>query len=192
MEESKKRILIIISTFVVGIVLIYIIALNFFEREPPQEIALEYEETVGDIEGGEKINYLAIDFELSDVQGEKVKLSDYANKIIILLFWNIWNSNAQDQFVILDSYYQEIKNNQDIVLVAVNNQEDKSIISNFIRRGEYALPVLIDEDGKIGETYGISVLPATYFIDKQGYVKHVFIGLMNKDAIKSEIENLQI
>lgn len=190
MERFKKWLKRLLIPFVLifGIVLIYLIAARFFKK-PPQEITFEPEEAKQSAEG-KKIDYLAPDFKLPNIEGEKVKLSDYKGKNIVLTFWTTWNPAAQDQIVILESYYQEIKDRKDIVLLVVNNQEDKSIVSNFIRRGGYILPILLDEDGSIGELYKISTLPATYFINQKRMVKEIYIGVLNREELRDKVEKL--
>jgi peroxiredoxin len=187
--EKLKKILITLLVFILGVFLIYLVASQFFKTIEPKEITLEGEET---IEGVKKIDYLAPDFELSNIKEEKIKLSDYENKIIILTFWTTWNPIAQDQLVILESYYQEIIDSKDIVLLTINNQEDKSVVTNFIRRGEYVLPILLDQEGEVGELYKITTLPATFFINKKRMVKEIYIGVLNKQEIKNKVENLYI
>lgn len=185
-----KKTLIIAIIFIVGIFSLYLVASQFLGEVPSSEITFGPE---GEVAAETKeIDYLAPDFELLNIEGEKVKLSHYQGKIIILNFWTTWNPVALDQLVIFDSYYQEIKDKEDIVLLTLNNLEDKSVVSNFIRRGEYDLPVLLDEDGKVGELYGISTLPATYFINQQGKVKEVYIGILNKEEIESKVEKLYL
>jgi peroxiredoxin len=182
------KIVLILITLIFGVVLIYLIAARFF-NEPPKEITFEPEEAKQSAEG-KKINYLAPDFKLLNIEGEKVKLSDYKDKNIVLTFWTSWNPAAQDQIVILESYYQEIKDKKDIVLLTVNNQEDKSVVSNFIRRGGYILPILLDEDGSVGELYKISTLPATYFINQKRMVKEIYIGVLSREELKDKVEGL--
>ena len=92
--EKLKKILITLFIFIAGVFLIYLVASQFFKTMEPKEITLEGEET---IEGVKKIDYLAPDFELSNIKEEEIKLSDYENKIIILTFWTTWNPIAQDQ-----------------------------------------------------------------------------------------------
>lgn len=186
-----KKILIIFLIFIVGVVSLYLVALKFFEKALPGEITFEPKEPEEET-SKIKIDYPALDFELLNFEGEKVKLSDYKDKMMILFFWTTWNPAAQDQLVILESYYQEIKDREDIVLLAINNQEDESVVFNFIRRGKYDLPVLLDEDGKVGELYEISTLPATYFINQEGKVKETHIGILNKEEIKEKVEKLYL
>lgn len=181
-----KKILIIFLIFIIGIILIYFIASQFFKTS--EEITFESEE----VEEVGQMGYLAPHFTLLNLEGEEIRTSDYKDKIIILNFWTTWNLVAKDQLVILESYYQEIKDNKDIVLLTINNQEDKSVVSSFIRRGEYVLPVLLDENGKIGQLYKISTLPATYFINQEGKVKEIYIGVLNQEEIKKKVERLYL
>lgn len=185
--------LIIFLIVIGGIGLIYLAALYFFPQTPPKEISFKPEETATTTPlTEEKMEYLAPDFELSNLEGEKNKLSDYKNKIVVLTFWTTWNSVAQDQFVILDSYYQKVKEEEDLVLLIINNQEDKSVVSSFISRGGYKLPVLLDESGEIGELYKIQILPATYFVNKEGEVKDIYLGLLNEVELERRIERLHL
>jgi len=182
------KIVLILITLIFGAVLIYLIATQFF-KGPTKEITFEPEKTKETVEV-KKIDYLAPDFKLFDLDGKIVKLSDFRNRIIVLTFWVTWNPVAQDQIAILESYYQDIKDKKDLVLLTINNQEDKSVASNFIRRGGYILPVLLDEDGEVGELYKIKVLPTTYFINKDGFVKEIYIGVMNEGMIQDKVDQL--
>jgi peroxiredoxin len=182
-----KKLLIIFLIFIIGVFSIYFVISQFFKGIAPAEITFELEEITEELQ---KIDYSAPDFALFNIEGEEVKFSDYKDKIILLSFWTTWNPAALDQLVILESYYQEIKDSRDIVLLTINNQEDKSVVSNFIRRGKYLLPVLLDEDGAVGELYEINTLPATYFINKEGKVKEIYIGVLSKEEINKKVERL--
>ena len=183
-----KKVLIIFLIFIIGVFSVYFVISQFFKGIAPAEITFEPEEEA--TQELQKIDYSAPGFALFNIEGEEVKFSDYKDKIILLSFWTTWNPAALDQLVILESYYQEIKEKEDIVLFTINNQEDKSVVSNFIRRGEYALPVLLDEDGEIGQLYKISTLPATYFINQEGKVKEIYTGVLSKEEINKKVERL--
>jgi len=189
-QNGFKKLLATLTIFIIGIFLIYFITSQFFKKVSPKEITFEPEKE--EIIDDQRIDYLAPDFELLDVEGKKVKLSDYINKMIVLTFWTTWNPAAQDQLAILESYYQEIKDSKDVVLLTINNQEDKNIVSNFIRRGEYILPVLLDESGKVGELYEISTLPATYFINRERKIKEIYVGVLNQEEIKNSVGRLYL
>ncbi|MDO8601305.1 MAG: redoxin domain-containing protein [bacterium] len=179
--------------FIAGIALLYLVSTQFFKQAPVAEeitFGIIKETAATGTVAVQKTGYLAPSFELANLAGEKVKLSDYKGKIIVLTFWTAWNPSAKDQLAILELYYQEIKNKGDIIILTINSQEDKSAVLNLIGRGEYGLPVLLDEDGKTGELYSISILPATYFISRDGKVKEIYIGVLNREEIKNKAEKL--
>lgn len=184
--KNIKLWLIALLILIIGPVLIYLTASQFLIKGLSEEIVLGFQE-ISEIP---ETDYSRPDFELADIKGERIKLGAHQNKIIIIAFWTTWNPASQDQIVILESYYQEIKDKEDIVLLTINNQEDKTVVSNFISRGEYVLPVLLDQDGEIGELYKINILPTTFFINKEGRVKETYIGILNKEQIKNKVEKL--
>ena len=120
-----------------------------------------------------------------------MRLSDFRKKkIVVLNFWTTWNPAAEDELMILDNYYQKIKNSPDFAVLAVNNQEDKKIVDNFLRRSGASLPVLYDERGEAGELYKLSILPTTYFINRRGAVADFYVGILSEAEIKDRAEKL--
>ena len=125
-------------------------------------------------------------FELESLEGTKIKISDFLDTPVILTFWTTWNGASTDQIKILNDYLSD--NDEKIFKVlAIDSQEDKSIVANFIKRGGYKVRVLLDRNGAISELYKARNLPATYFIDKKGIVRSIFIGLMDKNTIVDKV-----
>lgn len=124
-------------------------------------------------------------FELPDLEGKVVKLSDFRGSALAVVFWTTWNRNASDQIKILDDYLAKNSGGEKsfFKIIAVNSQEDKNAVSNFIRRGAYKVPVLLDENGEITEVYGARVLPAAYFIDKNGTLQDVYFGIAAESTL---------
>ncbi len=190
------KIFFILAATTLGIFLIYLASSVFF-TPPSREITFEEfepykeeEKTGSQTTSTASVNYSAPDFELPNLIGEKINLNDFKDKIVILVFWTTWNPAAQDQIAILESYYQEISAQDEINLITINSQEDKSAVASFINRGEYQLPVLLDEGGLVGELYSINILPAFYFINKDKMVKDRYVGALNKEEIKEKAMKL--
>lgn len=186
-----KYLIVTLLVLIAGTFLIFWVGAQFLEKEPSREITFELEELPEEqITKDRDFDYLAPDFELPDFNGNKIKLSDYRGKAVVLSFWTTWNPACQDQIKILDVYYQEIEKSKDVTLLTINNQEDKSIALSFISRGKYDLPVLLDEKGETGELYKINILPATYFINLQGRLMEKYIGILNVAEIKEKVAKL--
>ncbi len=129
-------------------------------------------------------------WELLDLEGNTVTLSDFLGKPFVLTFWTSWNSMAADQIKIFDEYLSQQNPETIFKIVSINNQEDKSIVSNFIQRGGYQVRTLLDETGEVGELYRVRTLPITYFLDKNGIIKEVFVGVLSEQMLTEKVQKI--
>lgn len=171
-----------IGISLVGIVaVIFLLAIfgNLFLSEISQEVDIGGKI---DVTAQIQINERAIPVELSDMAGQSVSLSDFLGKPLVVLFWVTWNPHAADQVKIFDDYLAS-HGEELFAIVSINNLEDKSTVTNFMRRGGYQIRVLLDENGMVGERYQTRNLPATYFIDKDGIVRDIFVGVLSEEVL---------
>lgn len=131
----------------------------------------------------------APDFALLDVDAQKVTLSDFRGKKVILSFWTTWNEVSLEQLKILHSYHQSILEDS-VVVLAINSQEDGGTIREVLKNIQIGFPVLLDSEGEVGELYKISVLPLTIFINKSGFESERFIGFMPFQKIQDTVKRL--
>jgi len=85
--------------------------------------------------------------------------------------------------------YQEA----DVIFLAVNSSSQDSIsaVEDFISRYGITFPILLDKEGEAMESYQISSLPTTYFIDRSGIIREVVIGgPMSEALLRTRIKQL--
>ncbi len=134
----------------------------------------------------ESVDMGAPGFTLENLDGEQVSLSDYKGKIVFLNFWATWCGYCDEEM----PYFQNMMdNNEDLVVLAVNVQESKDIVSKYIEEGGYSFPVLLDLEGEVGGEYLVGVLPTTYLIDKEGNLLDRMAGMMTEDQME-EVLNI--
>jgi peroxiredoxin len=123
-----------------------------------------------------EIGKLAPDFELTDIDGKKHKLSDYRGKIVVLEWFN-----GQCPFVVhqyregvLKSLANTTHEKDDHVWLAINSgapgQQGAGLELNRQIRNDFkiAFPILLDEPGKVGRMYDARRTPEMYVINKEG------------------------
>ena len=184
MTRVTKIILIVLAAFLVGFLLLGIIGKSLI-NEITEEVSLESYDVVTDVKTGER----AANFELQDLDGNINKISDFYGAPLILTFWTTWNQSSADQIKILDDYSSRDTRNL-FKIVAINIQEDKSVVANFVKRGGYKVKILLDESGAIGELYNAHNLPAAYFIDKDGVLRDVYIGILSEQMLVEKAEKV--
>jgi len=139
----------------------------------------------------------AYDFELKDLDGNTVKLSDYKGKVVFVNFWATWCPPCKSELPEFNEANKEFEQKEDVVLLAVNlttggfRGETEDVVRKFINDNGYTIKVLLDKSGGVANQYGIHSVPTTYIIDKNGDVYDSHIGIMNKAQLMGFYDELK-
>jgi cytochrome c biogenesis protein CcmG/thiol:disulfide interchange protein DsbE len=129
-------------------------------------------------------------FELSDLEGKKKSNLDFQGRPVIINFWATWCGPCKLEMPILQKIRQEYDGK--ISLVAVNFEEPRETVKQFLTQNKIEVPVLLDETGSMANSYGIHAFPVTYFIDAKGVIKSMHIGQLDKEMVKTYIKTMGI
>ena len=128
-------------------------------------------------------------FDLPNLAGDHVALSDFRDTPLIVVFFATWNSEAIDQLAIIDTYLARERTADHLVnIVAINSLEEKSVVSSFMRRGGYRVPTLLDVQGSASEAYRIKGLPTSFFVDRTGVIQTAYTGVLSERMLVDKIE----
>ncbi|NLY42742.1 MAG: TlpA family protein disulfide reductase [Clostridiaceae bacterium] len=158
------------------------------QSEDPVDVGPDQE--VQQVEEGIQRLQRAPDFELMDIEGNKVKLSDYRGKVVFLNFWATWCGPCRLEMPHFESAHQTFKESQEAVILAVNIQEGKEEVKDFLQDNGFTFPVLLDTSGKVAVVYRIHSIPTTYILDKDGIIQDVVIGPMEEANLLRYVEAL--
>lgn len=137
----------------------------------------------------------AIDFTLTDQYGNTHTLSDYKGKTVFLNFWATWCppclAEMPDIQKIYESYLE--KGDDSLVILGVaepgqGRETTEEGVKDFLKENGYTYPVLMDKTGEQFMNYGISALPTTFMIDKNGNVFGYAGGQLSEEIMLRIIE----
>lgn len=114
------------------------------------------------------------DFTAETVDGNTFNLSDQKGKVVLLNFWATWCGPCVGEMPAFERLYNEY--GEKVSILAVNCEEDKNTVSQFISDSGYTFPVAYDVDGDISTQYSTSGIPYTLVIGKDGLIKKIFLG----------------
>jgi peroxiredoxin len=139
----------------------------------------------------------AYDFELTDVNGKKVKLSDFKGKVVIIQFFGTYCPPCKMEMPVLEKLYKDYGGKVVVLGISVDYMgEDPSKLKPFVKEMGVTYPVLVSDE-KTWEEYaaritGLDSIPQTYIIDKDGFVRYYEVGYMPsyEPLFKKAIEEL--
>lgn len=129
----------------------------------------------------------AIDFELEDINGNKISLEQLKGKKVFLNFWATWCPPCRLEMPELEKLYQETKDT-DLVILAIDLGEDQETVKSFIKQNNYNFTVLLDSVQEVADNYKINSIPTSFFIDEDGYIVNRKIGAMTYEEMKSYVD----
>jgi cytochrome c biogenesis protein CcmG/thiol:disulfide interchange protein DsbE len=141
-------------------------------------------------ENSEKKYPLAPDFELSDLDGNTVRLSEYRGKVVIIDFWATWCGPCRigiPDFVDLQDEY----GTEDFAILGISVDEGESpVVAEFARHYKINYPILHDTPEVRAAYGGIRAIPTTFIVDRDGYVRQYIQGYRPKTFFKQAINIL--
>lgn len=124
---------------------------------------------------------------LSDLNGHTMTIpGDFKGKVVIIHFWAVWCSRCLEELSALQSIYINHKQ-KGLVVIAINQGQSKEEVRSFVKKLGITYPVSLDPDKKLGKQYGVSVLPRTFILQRNGLMKYKIVGETDQDQLRKLI-----
>lgn len=124
---------------------------------------------------------LANDFELEDVTGTKVRLSDLRGKVVVINFWATWCVPCVQEMPMFDTYASQYPQ---FTMLGIDPEESPEKVKPFVEKMGMGYQILLDRNGKVMQNYKVSMLPTTFFIDEEGMIRFRHYGSMAQEQLE--------
>lgn len=188
MKEKTKKIVLIVVIF------IFIVVLALFWHFNKKNINVLPAPANQNTESTEKTSEKAPDITITDLNGNKVKLSAFRGKIVVLNFFSTHCPPCKREIPDFQKANEKYGKNNDVQFLCVSIigalGEQKDDAKNYFNKNNFNLPLYLDEDTSASEAFGVSSIPHTFIIDRDGNIKKSNLGMMDYQTLQSEIEKL--
>lgn len=129
----------------------------------------------------------AYDFTLQDLSGNKVKLSDYKGRVVLLEFWATWCPPCRASVPSLEKLHETYKDKGLAVLAVSLDEGGWDTVKSFVQKNGITYVVLKGNDEVI-DKYQVRTIPLILILDKEGRISKRYLGYGNEEDLEKDIK----
>ncbi|MCL5958208.1 MAG: TlpA family protein disulfide reductase [Chloroflexi bacterium] len=150
-----------------------------------------YSFTVQDLDklGSNPAGKTAPNFKIATFDGGEVSREALLGKPVVVNFWASWCPPCREEAPTLEKIWRQYRD-KGVVFVGVAWRDNDQDSLAFIKEFGVTYPNGPDVGGKIGSAYGITGVPESFFITREGKVTRKFLGAISERQLTSFIEEI--
>lgn len=138
-----------------------------------------------------KINTPAPDFTLRDLHGDKVSLSNFRGKVVVLNFWSTTCGPCLAEIPSLVTLQREFRN-QGLVVLGIALDPSEKPVQESVAKLRIDYTNLMDSNKDVYfDSYGLFGQPISIIVDRKGMVREKIIGGLEwtSPQVKNKLQN---
>ncbi len=124
----------------------------------------------------------APDFVLTSFDGQRLQLSDYRGRIVVLNFWATWCPPCRIEAPVLQRASERL-DAAGVTILGIDVWDDHAAAIGFLKETGVTYPNAEDATRLIPVEYGVTGLPETFVIDRHGVLARRWVGPLTDDEL---------
>ena len=128
-------------------------------------------------------------FDAASLDGKRYRLAGAHGEAIVLNFWATWCPPCRAELPDLVRFAAAHKATRTAIWAVNMTTSEPSVgaVKAFSLQHGIDFPVLLDSTGSIARTYGVTALPTTYIISRNGVIVAKQVGAMSPSWLRSQV-----
>jgi peroxiredoxin len=141
-------------------------------------------------DGRPLVGFMAPEFELKDLSGNKVQKSQFRGRPLALAFWSPTCEHSLRNLVELQRLRDEVPESQLAIVAIAFSDEDRDDLQKLVREENLDLPILLARGDDVRMAYRTIVVPTVVLIDASGRMVKRLVGFKDYPVLRQEIAAL--
>jgi len=142
-------------------------------------------------DGGPLVGKPAPDFELETLSGGTVRLSKLRGRPVVVNFWASWCVPCREEAPILRDLAEQ-QSAAGLAVVGILFQDQAQKARAFQEEYALAFPSLLDPGSNTAIDFGLSGVPETFLIDRDGVVRAHIRGGITREGLRKELPKIGV
>lgn len=134
--------------------------------------------------------FLAPNFTIEHVDGNKISLSNFIGKPVFINFWASWCGPCRDEMPFIQEAYDAYGDQIEFIMINVIETDKIKDMQTYISEYGFTFPVYLDKKNVVSDLYNIYGYPTSFFIDRNGIIQEQFLGGMTEEFFTKNIQDL--
>jgi peroxiredoxin len=135
-------------------------------------------------------NQKAPPWEMAKLDGEMASSEEFAGKIQVVNFWATWCPPCVRELPELQAFHEENKEKGVVVIGASTDTDGSDLVKRFATRNGLTFPILMADETAQQVFGGISQIPTTFIVDRDGTFVARYIGALTKAELNKVVAPL--
>jgi peroxiredoxin len=118
-------------------------------------------------------------------------MRQFRGKVLYVDFWASWCSSCAKSFPFMNALDKEFRDNG-LQVVGINLDDDMASARAFLEKRPASFALAADATGQCPRNFGVTAMPSSYLVDREGTIRHVFIGFRSGESerVRAMVEQL--
>ena len=128
-------------------------------------------------------------FTVLKTNGQSVSLESLRGKVVLVNFWATWCPYCRHEMPAMEKFYTDYQA-KGFEILALSIDDDPAKVASFMHDEKYHFPTAMSNPSLDAIFGGVSAVPTSYLIDKQGHIRKKISGQVHYSRLEELVAPL--